>query len=201
MTTYAFPSALRAPARVRWELMANTQTFVSPLTGAVQTLEIPGARWRFAAQWGSFDAADGALMRAFLAKLRGQANRFTCSPWGHETPRGAGGGTPLVKGGSQTGATLAIDGGPTSITGWLLAGDYFTVNGELKILTADASTDGSGEATLTFEPPLRTSPADNAPLTIAAPTATFIVRDATQGWDITPGARTTFALEAVEFYT
>lgn len=200
MTTYAFPSTLPAPQRVRWELVNNTQTFTSPLTGSMQTLEIPGARWRFSATWGSFGAADAATMRAFLAKLRGQANRFTVSPWRYESPRGAGGGTPLVKGGSQTGNSLDIDGAPTTTTDWLVAGDYFAVNGELKLVIADVDTDGAGEATITFEPALRAAPPDNDPLTLTNPLATFVLTETVVGWDIAPGGRDTFTLAGVEFF-
>ena len=78
---------------------------------------------------------------------------------------GSGGGTPLVNGSSQTGSSLITDGWPASKT-VLRAGDYFSVNGELKQVTSDVLSDGSGNATIPFKPFLRGSPADNAPLTI-----------------------------------
>jgi hypothetical protein len=64
--------------------------------------------------------------------------------------------------------------------GWLRAGDYFSVNGELKRLTEDASTNGSGEATLTFEPFLRNSPVDNAVVTVTNPTCNMVLADDSQ---------------------
>ena len=46
-------------------------------------------------------------------------------------------------------------------------------------LTADANTNGSGEATLAITPPIRTSPADNAAITVASPTCIMkLVNDA-----------------------
>jgi hypothetical protein len=51
-----------------------------------------------------------------------------------------------------------------STNGILKAGDYFRFTGQTKVYMAvdDLNADGSGEGTLTFEPPLRTTVADNA---------------------------------------
>ena len=57
----------------------------------------------------------------------------------------------------------------------LAEGDYFEVNGELKQLAADAVTDVGGNVTLDFEPPLRTAPANAAPIEVIAPKATFML--------------------------
>jgi len=103
---------------------------------------------------------------------------------------GALGGTPLVNGGSQTGASLVTDGWSNSITGLLKKGDIFTVagvravnpqsrlsTGALRqfVVTADVDSNGSGQATLSIDPPITISgasqtvtgsPADNAALTV-----------------------------------
>jgi hypothetical protein len=88
-----------------------------------------------------------------------------------------GAGTPQVKGAGQTGGTLNIDGCTASVTNWMMAGDYFSVNSELKRLTRNASTDGAGETTLYFEPILRVTPADNATLTVRGATCPMILVD------------------------
>lgn len=88
-----------------------------------------------------------------------------------------GTGSPQVNGGSQTGSSLTIDGATANVTGWLKAGDYFEVNGELKMLTADVNTNGSGQATLTFKPALRESPADNTAITVLNPACEMILAD------------------------
>jgi hypothetical protein len=86
--------------------------------------------------------------------------------FGH-TNRGDGGGTPLVAGASQTGASLNTDGWPATTT-VLRAGDFFSVNGELKMVIADCVSDASGNATVEFAPILRSAPADNAALTLGS---------------------------------
>jgi hypothetical protein len=51
-----------------------------------------------------------------------------------------------------------------STNGILKAGDYFRFTGQEKVYmaVADLNSDGYGEGTLTFEPPLRSNVADNA---------------------------------------
>lgn len=111
---------------------------------------------------------------------------------------GAQGGTPLVNGASQTGASLITDGWTAAAANRLKAGDVFTIanvygvnpqsrqsTGDLQqfVVTADTASDGSGNATIPISPSIITSgafqtvnvaPADNAALTVlgAASTAT-----------------------------
>ena len=80
---------------------------------------------------------------------------------------GIAGGTPFVMGGSQIGKTLVTDGWPNSVT-VLKAGDLFQVENSLYMNLTDASSNGSGQATLDIWPTART-PADNAPLVVSAP--------------------------------
>lgn len=196
MATYAFPDI--APERLDWHLEVNQQVFRSPLTGAQQVVELTGAAWVIAATFGSLKQAEAATLGAFIARLRGSVNTFTWHHRGHPTPRGVGTGTPLVAGASQTGASLTTDGWTPSQTGILLAGDFFAVNGELKRLVTDADSDGAGAATLTFEPPLRASPADDAAITVTQPTATFRLLDARQGGARQAGPLTSLSLAARE---
>ena len=118
---------------------------------------------------------------------------------------GAHGGTPLVNGASQDvtylsakdGYTqsLITDGWTATVTGVLLEGDTFTLAGvnsvnprtredtgrlQSFVVRADATSDGSGNATLTIAPAIITSgpnqtvtaaPADNAAITVTTGTA------------------------------
>lgn len=161
-------------------LEANTQTFTSPFTRATQRQELAGARWRASYSLPAMTRRQAAPWIAFFLKLKGRVNTFNAYDPDWKTPLGPAGGTPLVKGGSQTGISLLIDG-CTPNTLFLHAGDPFGVNGELKRLTADATANGSGEVTLYFEPYLRSSPPDSAPITVIRPTCTMILTDDNQG--------------------
>lgn len=84
-----------------------------------------------------------------------------------------------VNGASQTGNRLNVDGGPASVSAAIRAGSYVGVLAgtqyQLLQLTEDLDTDSTGAGTLVFEPGLRASPADNAPVIVRAPFARFII--------------------------
>ena len=154
-----------------------------------QVISWPGAHeWMMSCKIRPLDEPDAGLMRAFLAKLRGKVNTFQLPVPGYNGPYSEySGSAGLVVGGSQVGNQLSTDGWSNS-TLVLKAGDYFTVNNELKLVTVDATTNGSGAVTLDFEPALRSSPADNAPLTIVNPYCVMSLQDdAGAEWDLTPG--------------
>lgn len=146
-------------------LETNTQTFESPLNRATQRLELQGQRWRATWTLPPMTKANAAPWIAFFMQLKGRTETFTASDPDWQTNLGAWSGTPLVKGASQTGNSLLIDGCTAGVTGWAKAGDYFNVNSRLHRVTADANSNGSGEVTLSFEPPIYTAPSDNAPIT------------------------------------
>jgi len=199
MTTITFPTLSRsAPERMRWGMVSNTQVSVSPLNGSVQTQELPGARWKVSVDYPPLEDSDAALMRAFLVKLRGQANRVALWPFDRQTPRGTAGGTPLVMGASQTGASLITDGWTVGAT--LLEGDFFQVGTQLFMVAANATANGSGQMTITVEPPIRTSPADNAPLTTNKPSATFMLMDQEIGWDVQTRGLSDFSFDLIEAF-
>ena len=134
---------------------------------------------------------DGLMGYAIGAKWMMSQNVYT-----HTT--GPQGGTPLVNGGSQSGASLVTDGWTAAAASRLKKGDVFTIAGVFAVnpvskqstgalqqflVTADVSSDGSGNLTASISPSIVTSgslqtvsgsPADNAAITVvgAASTAT-----------------------------
>ncbi|MCE9566373.1 MAG: hypothetical protein K8U57_30485 [Planctomycetes bacterium] len=158
-------------------LQTNTQRFESPLTKNIQRVLIGGGRWMANYSLPKMNRAQMAAWQAFFLSLEGSVNTFYAYDPDARTPRGVATGTPLVKGASQTGSSLNIDGCTAGVTGWMRAGDYFVVNSELKMLTQDATTNGSGETTLNFKPALSNSPADNDPLTVSNCTVPMVLSD------------------------
>ena len=197
MTTYAFPTLSRKPNTMLVEYRSNTDTFRSPFTGAVQTVDRGGEHLFATITYNSLETADRALLTGFLAKVNGQQHRITL-PFFAVDNQGAFGGTPIINGASQTGNTLNIDGCSTGVTGWIKAGDYFSVNGELKICTADANSNGSGEVAVSFAPRLRSSPPDSDPIETTAPSGRFTLSQKNQGWSYRPGKFSDFTLSFFE---
>lgn len=139
----------------------------SPFTFQEQVYLHSGEMWNIEVQMPSMRRDDAEEFNAFLLELKGKYGTFLFGDPNAAAPRGTWTGTPLVKGASQTGNTLLIDGLTPGATG--LKGDYFTLGSgstsRLHKLTKDFTANGSGEATAEFAPSLRASPADNAPLT------------------------------------
>jgi len=199
MSTIAFPAISRLPRELQFGIVWNTQVFSSPLTQSVSTVEIPGARWKAQFRLADFEEADATLVQVMLMQLRGRVNRLALYNLARPLPRGTIAGTPLVNGASQTGTSLAIDGCTVGTT--LKKGDFFSVNGELKMATADSTVNGSGQMTLTFEPPLRAAPDDNDAITTTRPTALFMLESDEQMWSTKPGVRTDFTISLIEDIT
>lgn len=144
-------------------LKRNTRTFESPFTKTVQRVVLPGSKWIAQYTLPPMKREQAAVWRAFFDSLRGGYGSFYAFDPELRNPRGAASGSPQVAGDSQTGYTLDTDGWPVD-TIVLRADDLVEFNGELKRITQDALTNGSGEVTLSFEPEIRSSPADNEPI-------------------------------------
>lgn len=118
---------------------------------------------------------------ALLASLNGREGSFLLGDTANLAPRGAGTGTPLVNGASQAGAALVTDGWTAGVTGILKAGDWLQLgsgsSARLYKVLADVNSNGSGQATLDIWPKLRSSPADNAAITISSPMGRFMLAD------------------------
>ena len=134
-------------------------------------------------------------MQGFLSQLQATANNFFLQDHSY-TRRADGEGTIRVNGASQTGNQLDLDGF-ISGTYAFLVGDFFEVNGELKMCTADA-TISTGGATIQFVPELRSAPDDNALVEIHAPKGIFRLISNESGWSTRSPVISTFSFDCVE---
>jgi hypothetical protein len=202
MTTLTWPAVSVDPTRLEWWLQSITQEHISPLTGAVQTQELPGAHWQARVEYFNVSEDDCRLLWAFIGKMRGRAGRVYVPNFGRPTPHGVGGGSPYVGGVSQTGATLHIAGATPSTAGWLVAGDMFGVDGLMYLVTGTVDVDVTGSADIPLAPPLRVSPADLGAITLTSPTVTMMFAGDRQGWTYEPGlaGRHTFAFDLREVF-
>lgn len=179
-------------AKVR--MIANDVVGVSqsPFTAAQQVYRYTGQFWEADVTLPPMKRADAEYWISFLMKLNGPYGTFLLGDPNGQTARGVATGTPLVNGGSQTGNELVTDGWTNSTTGILKAGDYIQIGTALtsrlyKVLD-DVNSDGSGNATLTIWPDLRTAPADNTAITVANPKGLFRLNSAQTTWDINEAA-------------
>ena len=171
MTTYNWADqSLVNPTRAKLQLVSNTAVLRSVLTGSVQTVSRPGTRWEYELTWENLSGDERRDLLAFFARLNGAEHRVSL-PMFDDANRGAWSGTPLVDGAAQTGVSLNCDGAPASVTDYAKAGDFFRFDNAMRMCTTDADSDGSGDFTLNFVPPIRTSPANDAAIVQGTATA------------------------------
>ena len=155
-------------------IRSTQNTIISKsISGKKLARQVDNQRFSFTAQIITAKRSDvyGELM-AFIIKQRSGKENFTIIPPELEDARGNVSGTVLVNGVHAVGdTTIDIDG----MTGTLKAGDFvkFASHNKVYMVVADATADGSNEATITIEPPLITALSndsvvtyDNVPFTV-----------------------------------
>ena len=177
----------------------------SPFTLATQVHKFQGARWEADISLPLMKREDAEIWIAFFMKLYGSFGSFLLGDPNGATPRGSAAttaGTPRVNGASQTGNELAIDGLPTSVTGYLRAGDYIQLGSgataRLYKVLEDVDTNGSGQATLNLWPDLRSSPADNATVVVSGAQGVFRLATNDATWTINNAGFYSISFAAVE---
>lgn len=175
MTTYNFVTAgLRSPARTIPRMVSNAVALPSAITGAIQTIARSGEHWEIDLVWENLYGSYLDDVIAFFTRLNGPEHRVNLKMYGFSN-RGAYGGSPLVAGASQTGNTLTADGASSTITDWAKARDFISFDNQIRMVTADVNSDGGGNLSIPVWPAIRTSPANNQPITTANPTGVFIL--------------------------
>jgi hypothetical protein len=164
---------------------------MSPYGFNQQVVSHPGKRWEATVKISPFLRNKAEPWISFLLSLNGRVGTFLLSDPNCATPQGSAStapGTPLVKGASQTGSSLIIDGAPLSATGYLKAGDYIQLGtgsgSKLHKVLVDANSDGTGQVTLDIWPTLRSSPADNDAVIVSGCVGKFRLKDPLTQWDI-----------------
>ena len=164
---------------------------LSPFNLKQQVVRHQGARWEADITLPPQKRAEAEVWISFFMKLYGPYGTFLLGDPNAATPRGSAGttpGTPVVNGPSQTGNERDIDGLPTSVTGYLKAGDYIQLgtgtDTQLYKVLDDVDTNASGEGTLTVWPDLRTSPTDGSAVTVSNARGLFRLNTSTKDWNI-----------------
>lgn len=193
MAIYNWPEPLR-PSQMSMALVSNSRVFRGKFSGVAQTASTPGTRWRITLTFNNLTDDESRKLESLFVKLDGMANRVKCRDFGRDGA--AAKGTPKVSVAGQMGVNLTTNGWtPGALV--LEEGDYFVVNGELKMATANITANSSGVATLQFGPPLRRSPALNATIDTVNTWSNFMLAENENGVDREPAFNNniTFTLE------
>jgi hypothetical protein len=132
-------------------------------SGKMFSVQVDGQRFQFSASYPPMSRTDFAPVLAFIMKQRSQKETFQIALPDLKNAKGTVSGTVLVNGSHTAGdTTITVDG----MTGNLLAGDLIKFShGKVYMVVADVTADGSNEATLTIEPPLREDLANDSSVT------------------------------------
>jgi len=158
-----FPST---PTTKGVSITSQQNTIVSTtVSGRRQARQIDGQRFKLTLSFPIMTRSEFAPILAFIMKQRSQLESFQYTPATMASSNGVASGVIRVNGAISAGVnSVAIDGMANSTSGVFKAGDFFRFTGQNKVYMCveDVSSNGSGQGTLTFEPPLRTGVADNA---------------------------------------
>jgi len=192
-----FPTS---PAFQSLAVSSNQSTFVSrSISGRRQSRQIGGQYWRMRASFPPMTRAQFAPIYAFVIAQRGRYESFSIVPAVISTGQGSPAGTPLVNGADQTGRSLVTNGWSNSIA-IFKAGDYLKIAGNDKVymVTADVSSNGSGEASIAIEPALVASPANDAAITHSSVPFTVALRSGVQEFATGTNGLFTFEIDFEE---
>ena len=132
-------------------------------SGKMFSVQVDGQRFKFSASYPPMSRTDFAPVLAFIMKQRSQKETFQIALPDLKNAKGDVSGTVLVNGSHSAGdTTITVD----AMTGTLKAGDLVKfAHSKVYMIVADVTADGSNEATLTIEPPLREALADDSSVT------------------------------------
>lgn len=162
----------------------------SPFTFSGQVHAYAGQMWQADVTLPPMKRDDAEQWVAWLISLKGQLGTFYLGDPNATTPRGSArdADTITVNGATTSGSTIDIQSAPLSQTDYLKAGDYMQVGSgtsrQLFKVLQDVSTDSTGSATVDVWPNVRTSIADNAPVTVQSAQGLFRLSSNETSWSV-----------------
>lgn len=190
MTIYAWPNTRdMLPRNAEWRVIdLNQRSNDSPLSGATQTISLPGAKWGWSLDFGDHVDARREALEAFLLRLSGREHRVQL--WDLKRPRPRGtcnlSGVTVSAAVAQFAQTVPLAGCGAGRT--LLAGDWIGLGtGQVVRVVQTATADGAGNMTVEFRHMLRTAVASGSAVTLDRPSALYIRTEANLAAPRVPG--------------
>ena len=160
MPLYSYPLTMPTtpkPANSEWTLNMVQGVSTSPFTFKEQIVEHQGKRWEWTLQYPKMTQTTAQAWIEFILELHGKVGTFYfADPDGNV--RGVPLGSPVVTAFASDKLSVTSSGWTATKTGVLLKGDWISFsNYEYKRVMADVNSDGSGNATIYFEPAMHTT--------------------------------------------
>lgn len=204
MATYPWPSDPRlVPQRADLQSHINARSNASPETGATQAVTRVGSKWGWSIVLPAMRPDAQQRMEAWVQRLSGYEHRAQVFDWKRSRPRGTCNLSGVSVSGTiaqfaTTGTLAGCGAGKT-----LLAGDWlqFGSGGQLVMVAADATADGSGNMSVEFRWAARTAIGNGTAVVLDRPTALYVLADPNISIPRAPGfAQPGFALDLIEVF-
>jgi hypothetical protein len=199
MSIVTFPSTLDVE-KFSWEYKPMDVTFSSNFG----TQSIGGGMPKWAASISAPDIYEyqASQWQTLLMQLRGRQNQLALWNLARPVPLGTYRGSPTLSSSVAMGDTTMTFVDATQASKTLKVGDYVGIGSGLTqqvvMLVADATANGSGVITVTFEPPLRNAFATSTAITLDKPKALFRQTASSNKWDYSGVFASGFALDLQE---
>lgn len=172
----------------RFELVRRTAVVESPFSGKIQVHSYDSfAQWKATIELPRMKKPDWQLWTAFFLKLRGRRGTFLMGDPDYTDNTGLASGTLTTSGAASAGAnSVTITGLSLSQTNSFKAGDYISLNSQLLMIIDNANSNGSGNATVEFEPQLKADVSSGTSVKYSSedpPVGKFRLDTDITGWD------------------
>jgi hypothetical protein len=199
MSVITFPSSLKVESST-WSQTRLDLAFDSVFGS--QGVEVSPPLWDVVISSPEMLEQESGEWQALLMKLRGQTNQLELWNHGRSAPRGTMRGTmTLNTAAAQGDVTLSIIAA-TETAKTLKAGDLLGIGSattkQVVMVTADATSDGSGVISVTIEPSLRNSHLIASAVTWNKPTILFRRKQSQATWDYKNVLASGFSLDLIE---
>jgi hypothetical protein len=175
----------------------------SALSGAVQTLSMPGSKWGWDFDFPANRNADRPGFEAFFTKLDGTEHRVRLWDFWRPRPRGSCNlaGVTIAIAAGQFARSLVLDGCGAGKT--LLEGDWLGLpGGQLVMVVEGGVANGSGRMAVGVRSMLRRALAAGGAVTLDRPTALYTRTEADIALPRNPGfSQRAFSVSFIETFT
>jgi hypothetical protein len=173
MSIIALPSVFRV-ARIKFRLATNQRASASPFGGSEQVVDLLNDRWIIDVTTSRTSYANGQLLEAYIASMRGQTNTSLVYHVARPIPSGTVRGTLTLNAAAAQGQSFIVVAGCNPTTGTLLPGDYLSIatptGGTLLVMVSQLCTAVAGVITVPLTNRLRVACSSAAAVTWSSPT-------------------------------
>jgi hypothetical protein len=176
MTIYAYETTgVFIPSKQNLLINGNQIVTESFLSGYVQVVTRPGAKWGWDITLGDCTPEELAVVEAFITRLDGREHWTTIYDFLRPKPRGTINLSGVTNNGTiaQFATTCNLSGCGNTKT--LLRGDWLKLGTQLVMNVTDATSDAGGNMAIEFRHRMRAQVASGQPVVLDGPTSNYIL--------------------------